>query len=173
MSLTSHRREHIERVMAVMEALADAHQLDVEQARLAGYGHDLAREMSRPTLIAEALRLGLTWGPEEGQEPLLLHGPIAAAWLEQAHVGTPSVWTAVRFHTTAAPGLDNLGQALFIADGVEPGRRYAERGALLDLALHDLNRGYCAVLRHTWVYLRERGLPPHPEMLKALQDCAQ
>ena len=78
LNLSRHRREHSERVMAVMEALATVHHLNLDEARLAGWGHDLARELSRPDLLSEARRLGLTWGAEEDQEPILLHGAIAA-----------------------------------------------------------------------------------------------
>lgn len=169
--LTAHRRGHSERVAAVMESLARRHRLDPDGARLAGLAHDLAREMSRPDLLAEAERLGMSWGSEEDHEPLLLHGPIAARWLEDANIGTPSIWTAVRYHTTAAPGLDPLGRALFIADGVEPGRVFEARAMLYDLSHQDLDAGYCAVMEHTLTYLRERGLAPHPDMLEALREC--
>lgn len=169
--LSQHRRDHIARVMMAMEGLARAHGMDVEAARLAAFGHDLAREMSRPDLKDEATRLGLRIGAEEEHEPILLHGPIAARWLRQAHRGNPSVWQAIEFHTTGAPGLDDLGKALFIADGVEPGRQYEAREVLWHLALSDLNHGYCAVLDHTRAYLVHRGLTPHPRMLAALKDC--
>ncbi len=169
--LSAHRRGHSERVAAVMESLAQRHRLDPDAARLAGIAHDLAREMSRPDLLAEAARLGIVWGPEEEHEPLLLHGPIAARWLQEAHLGTPSIWNAIHYHTTAAPGLDSLGRALFIADGVEPGRRFEARAMLYDLSHQDLDAGYCAVIEHTLAYLRERGLAPHPDMLEALREC--
>lgn len=168
--LSQHRRSHIERVVAVMEMLAQAHDLNIEDARLAGFGHDLAREMARPDLLSEARTLGLSWGWQEEAEPLLLHGPVAAAWLQRCGRGNPSVWNAIRYHTTAAPGLDALGQALFVADGVEPGRQYAEREALLRLALDDLGRGYRAVLQQTCAYLERRGLSPHTAMLAALGE---
>ncbi|MCL4521961.1 MAG: HD domain-containing protein, partial [Firmicutes bacterium] len=46
--LTEHRQSHSMRVIGVMEELADRHGLDPELARWAGFGHDLAREFSRP-----------------------------------------------------------------------------------------------------------------------------
>ncbi len=167
-ALSQHRRQHSERVQAVMEELATAHHLNLQEARLAGWGHDLARELSRPQLLAEARRLGLAWGAEEEGEPVLLHGPIAAEWLRLEHLGSDSVWTAIRCHTTGGPVLDALGQALFVADGVEPARSYSERESLYKLSLADLAQGYAAVLRQTLLYLNHRGLKPHPNMLQAL-----
>lgn len=170
--LSQYRRDHIARVMDVMEALANAHGLALEDACLAGWGHDLARELARPDLKAQAQYLKIPIGLEEAAEPVLLHGPIAAQWLKRAGRGNESVWTAIRFHTTAAAGLDSLGQALFIADGVEPGRQYPERAALFELSLRDLKAGYCAVLDQTRRYLLWRALPLHPDMHKALAECA-
>lgn len=167
--LTQHRRDHSERVALAMETLGRAHGLDMAACRLAGWGHDLAREMSRPQLLAEAARLELTWGQDEEREPILLHGPIAAQWMRLAGQGNESVWRAIRFHTTAGPHLDDVAKALFVADGVEPGRHYPERAALWELALVDLEAGYRAVLQHTLAYLQERGLAPHPHMLEALK----
>lgn len=170
-ALTPHRQQHSERVADVMGALAAAHGLPVEDARLAGRSHDLAREMARPALIEEARRLGIPIGSEEEAEPVLLHGPIAARWMERAGIGHWGLWEAVRYHTTAAPGIGPMAQALFVADGVEPGRRYPERAALYDQAMAHLSDGYCAVLRHTLAYLHTRGLTPHPDMVKAIAEC--
>lgn len=168
--LSRHRQEHSLRVAAVMEELAVLHGLPADQAFLAGYAHDLAREMSRDALLAEALRLGVRVGGPERQEPVLLHGPVAAAWLEEEGVGAPEVHQAIRYHTTAAPGQDATGQALFIADGVEPGRQYPRRAAIEETARHSLAKAYRALLEETLDYLKGRGLTPHPLMLQALRD---
>lgn len=168
--LTHYRQQHTARVMEVMEALARTHNLDIKDARLAGYGHDLAREMPRTALLAEAMRLGLSVGSEEQEEPLLLHGPIAAQWLEEDGLGNSFVWEAIQYHTTAASGLSRMAKALFVADGVEPGREYAGRDALYRLALRDLDAGYSAVLKQTQAYLNRRGLKLHPHMVQALAN---
>jgi len=169
--LSPHRQGHIRGVMGVMEALAEAHHFNPDEGRLAGWGHDLAREMSRPDLLQEARRLGLSWGTDEEAEPLLLHGPIAAGWMVEEGLGNERIWSAIRYHTTAGANLHSLAKALFIADGVEPGRDYNTREALYQLALTNLDRGYCALLQETLAYLHHRELKPHKDMLAALQEC--
>lgn len=172
-ALSRHRKAHSEGVARVMAELAEAHHLDPPLARFAGWAHDLAREMSRPALLAEARALGIAIGREEQAEPLLLHGPIAAVWVQRAGQGTDdAVMEAIRYHTTGGPELSPLAKALFIADGVEPGRQYPAREHLYHHALRNLDVGYCAVLENTQAYLLERGLAPHPDMLKALEECA-
>jgi predicted HD superfamily hydrolase involved in NAD metabolism len=168
--LSAHRLRHSENVAELTRALAQAHGLSSEAAYWAGLAHDLAREWSRERLLAEARRLGVPVDDEERREPILLHGPVAAAWMQEARVGNAAMWEAVRYHTTAAPGMGPLARALFIADGTEPGRGYPEAAALRRLALKDLDAAYRAVLEETVRYLARRGLEPHPRMRAALDE---
>lgn len=166
--LSAYRQAHCHRVTEVMATLAQCHGLDSINAFWAGYGHDLAREMSRPELLEQADQWSIPVDPAQAREPLLLHGPVAAAWLESAGIGNPSVWNAIRFHTTGDADQDDLGKALFIADGVEPGRNYPERAYLHDLACEHLDHAYSRLLWHTVDYLTRRGLQIHPRMQEAM-----
>ena len=168
--LSFYRRRHTLRVTAMLEGLAQRHGLYDRLSRWAGFGHDLARECSRPHLLAEARRLGLRVGPVEEEEPLLLHGPVAAAWLKAAEVGDASVWQAISLHTTAGPQMSALAKALYIADGVEPGRHYGDRQRLWERALEDLEAGFRGVLESSVRYVRERGLAVHPDTRSALNE---
>ena len=169
--LTPHRQAHILRVVVVMEELANRHDLDFELSRWAGFGHDLAREFDRHRLLEEARRLGLTIDRFFRQEPVLLHGPIAATWLRIARIGNASVWQAIWQHTTAGPGLSPLAKALYVADGAEPGRCYPEREGLLETAMEDLEAGYRGVLRQSVQYAHRRGLEIHSDTQRALAEA--
>jgi len=168
-ALTRHRQDHSLRVADLAAELARRHGEDPDQAWVAGRYHDLAREWARPALLAEARRLGWPVDAEEAAEPVLLHGPVAGLWAQAAGLGR-AVVEAITWHTTAAPGLDRLGQILFVADGVEPGRAYPEAAALRDLARNDLAAGYRAVLKSTVRYLASRGLALHPRTEAALRE---
>lgn len=168
--LSAHRRQHSLAVAALAQQLAKVHGENPGVAYMAGLTHDLAREWSRPDLLAEAERLGLEVDDYERAEPLLLHGPIVAAWLKERGWGGPAEWEAVRFHTTAAPEMGRLARIVYVADAVEPGRRYPEASRLRALALRDLDRGYGAVLEDSMRYLETRGLTVHPRMESALRE---
>lgn len=169
-ALSPARRAHSERVAALGEVLAYYHGLSPDAARLAGLAHDLAREWPDAALLREAERWAIDVGPLERQAPVLLHGPVAAAWLREAGCGSAEVLEAVARHTTAGPGIGPLAKAIFVADGCEPGRQYPEAAALRALAFRDLEAGYRAVLEASMAYLRRRGLPPHPAMLAAWDE---
>ncbi len=171
--LSRHRQEHSLRVGVLMREFAAIYGLPADQAYLAGYAHDLAREMSREALLAEAQRLGIAVGEPERQEPVLLHGPVAARWLALEGEGTPDVYEAISHHTTAAPGQSVMGQALFIADGVEPGRNFSTRAEIEALARHSLRDAYVRLLDETLKYLKSRNLSAHPLMLQAVAEMGR
>jgi HD superfamily phosphohydrolase YqeK len=60
-----------------------------------------------------------------------------------------------------------LDQIVYLADGLEPGREYAERTELAGLAFRDLRAAMRAVLASSIAYLRGRGLTVAPPMLAA------
>lgn len=86
--------------------------------RAAGFLHDALRETPpdelRP-LVPASLR------DVAGK---LLHGPAAAERLRAEGVDDEAFLRAVAYHTLGHPDFDELGRALFIADYIEPGRRY-------------------------------------------------
>jgi HD superfamily phosphohydrolase YqeK len=119
--LSRPRRAHVERVAALLrEWAAELGLNDADTTRwlAAGYLHDALREAPpeelRP-LVSPAYR-HFTGG--------LLHGPAAAEKLRQDGITDEPLLLAIACHTTGHPQLDELGRALFIADYIEPGRRY-------------------------------------------------
>ena len=114
-------RSRVQRVRDVAGPLAARHGADSVAVDAGAAAHDLARAMSAEDLLAEARRLDLEIGRVEAAEPILLHGPIAARWLEQdGEVEDPRVIEAVRWHTTGRPDMDTVSSVVFVADKIEP-----------------------------------------------------
>ena len=86
--------------------------------RAAGFLHDALREVTpgelRPLVPAHMQEL-------PGK---LLHGPAAATRLRAEGIDDEPLLLALAAHTIGHPDLDDVGRALFIADYIEPGRRY-------------------------------------------------
>ena len=111
---------HVQRVRDVAGPLAARHGADPVAVDAGAASHDLARAMGSKDLLIEARRLGLEIGPAEAAAPILLHGPIAARWLEQdGEVEDSRVIEAVRWHTTGRPGMDAVATVVFVADKIE------------------------------------------------------
>ena len=86
---------------------------------MAGFLHDVARAQSPELLLEQAQELGIAINPMEEAMPLLLHGPVAAALLQQ-ELEDEGVVNAVRWHTTGRWGMSALEQVVFLADKTDP-----------------------------------------------------
>lgn len=112
------RIRHARRVGTLLSDWADALGRDARTRirwRAAGLLHDALKDEG-----AEVLR-PLVDGADEWPEPLL-HGPACANRLRAAGVDDEPLLGAIAFHTTGHRDLGTLGQALYMADFLEPGR---------------------------------------------------
>lgn len=154
------RRAHVARVAALMGEWAEALGLPEEERTrwlAAGWLHDVLREAPPEELrpvVPEAFR---------GLPGKLLHGPAAAERL--AAEADPELLDAIRYHTLGSPRFGRLGRALYLADFLEPGRRYepewtaslrARMPAEMDAVMREVVR---ARVRH----VTESGSTLHPE----------
>lgn len=166
-------RAHIERVRVEAAALAVPLALDAVRVDLASAMHDLCRAMPGEELLAEARRRGVRVNGVEAEMPMLLHGPVAAARLRgELGVGDVEVVEAVRWHSTAAPGLHAIGKVVFLADKLDPAkaRRYSFIGAVRALAGEDLDGALEAFLSGELRRLMEGGALVHPASVAARDE---
>ena len=104
--------------------LARVYGVDEDCARMAGLVHDWYKVLDGPATIALARERGIDMGVAlELVEPLL-HGILAARDLPARYPDAPAcVWQAVERHTTAHAHMSPLDMVVFVADGIEPGRK--------------------------------------------------
>jgi 2-amino-4-hydroxy-6-hydroxymethyldihydropteridine diphosphokinase len=116
----SHKRaEHIQRVTALLNSWAAAMRLPPAEARAfldAGVLHDALRDAPE----AELRELAADQDSPVG----LLHGPAAASMLERNGESRSDVLDAVRYHTIGHARWGIVGRALYMADFLEPGRKF-------------------------------------------------
>jgi 2-amino-4-hydroxy-6-hydroxymethyldihydropteridine diphosphokinase len=147
------RRAHIGRVAALLGEWAAG----LGRWLAAGWLHDVLREAPpeelRP-LVPEAFRT---------LPAKLLHGPAAAERL--AGEADAELLDAIRYHTLGSARFGRLGRALYLADFLEPGRRY-EPEWTADLRArmpHDLDAVMREVVRARVRHVEESGSVLHPE----------
>ncbi|MES3032976.1 MAG: hypothetical protein V4813_03150 [Gemmatimonadota bacterium] len=154
------RREHIARVTALLDQWATAMAIPAAERQAwhdAGLWHDALRDAEEPLLRQLSLDVS---APTE-----ILHGPAAAARLEALGEERRDVLDAIRWHTLGNPHWARTGQALFMADFLEPGRKFmvAERGWLAAMVPGDFTGVFRQVVkvRLEWSLREGKGL--HPE----------
>jgi HD superfamily phosphohydrolase YqeK len=163
------RRAHIGRVAALLGEWAGALGLPARERDrwlAAGWLHDVLREATpdelRP-LVPEAFR---------ALPPKLLHGPAAAERL--AGEADAELLDAIRYHTLGSARFGRLGRALYLADFLEPGRRYEPEwtAALRARMPHELDAVLREVVRARVRHVEESGSVLHPET-RALYEQVQ
>lgn len=115
------RHAHIERVVALMDEWAVASGVsegDRIRWRAAGWLHDALRDAH-----SRELRAMVPATARDLPGPLL-HGPACAERLRHAGVEDTEVLAAVAWHTIGHPSLTRIGRMLYLADFLEPGRRF-------------------------------------------------
>jgi HD superfamily phosphohydrolase YqeK len=157
------RREHISRVVALLDRWGDAMHLSADEAdrwHTAGALHDSLRDA--PEQMLRALSGDDTRAAE------LLHGPAAAVRAHQDGERREDVLEAVRFHTVGCLSWRRTGRALYMADFLEPGRRFliAERGFLADQVPHDFDGTFRATVRLRLEWSLSQGGELFPESVE-------
>lgn len=165
-----HRYAHVVRVARMAELLARAHRVDPFRARLAGMLHDLARLYSAERLLRECAERGMPVDAFERANPVVLHARLGAELArERFGVEDEGVLSAIRKHTLADAVMSPLDEVVFLADGLEPGRDFADRAELAALAFRDRRAAMRAVLASSVLYLKRNGLAIAPQTRAAAE----
>jgi HD superfamily phosphohydrolase YqeK len=159
------RAKHIARVTSLLGEWAEAMGLPAEERQCwidAGRYHDALRDAPVEDLRALA-GLGL-------EEVELLHGPAAAAKLEREGETRRNLLDAIRYHSIGSKSWDRVGKALYMADYLEPGRKFEldRRARLRDLVPVDFEAAFREVVRGRMAYARTHGFTEYPESVELL-----
>lgn len=138
--------------------------LNEDRLRLAGLVHDMAKGMEGADLIRAAEGQDLVSDEAERVIPDLLHAPVAALMARSEFgIRDELVLAGVAHHTLGRPGMSDFEKVIFLADMVEPGRRYPGREELAALAESDLDAAMLMGLDSTIRYCLERRRILHPQ----------
>ena len=155
------RRAHITRVTALLDAWAAKMRLDDASAQLwhdAGRLHDALRDAPEDELRRLA-------GDVPGFTVDMLHGPAAAARLRVEGESRVALLDAIRLHTVGSSEWQPVGRALYMADFLEPGRKFsrADRAYLVGQVPHDFDATFRQVVRARMEWSLREGMQLYPQ----------
>lgn len=172
------RFAHIMGVSDTAALLAMTYGEDVGKARLAGLLHDWDKGYSDDEIRQRARDLGVDaqvgeWVVEN--MPEVLHGPTAAAALAYEFPQIPAdVLGAIRWHTTASMNMSALDKMIYIADAIEPSRRFDEADALRSyIGQITLDELYHRVYKFWTLALIESDRVLHPDTINIWNSIAE
>ncbi len=162
------RISHILRVEKTADDLARLHQLDRVKASQAGLLHDLAKYFDVDRLLSIAHANSLALDPVLEEHPHLLHGPVGAVVAsEEFQVQDREVLDAIANHTLGAPDMSPISCAVFLADGIEPGRgKHPKLVHIREVCRQDLYQGVVLLCDFKLRRLMKKQQLMHPRMVQ-------
>lgn len=171
--LTEKRYVHTIGVADTAKVLAAKYGANVEKAELAGIFHDYAKfrpkEEMKQIIIDQRMEERLLHFHHE-----LWHAPVGA-YLVQHEVGIhdQEVLSAILYHTTGRAHMTLLEKIVFLADYIEPGRKFPGVDDVRRLADKNLDKAVIAALRNTIQFLLSKHSTVYPDTIDAYNDLVQ
>ncbi|MEL4025629.1 bis(5'-nucleosyl)-tetraphosphatase (symmetrical) YqeK [Lysinibacillus endophyticus] len=157
-------------VMETAISLAKQYGEDEKKAETAAILHDIAKyadeDWMREIVQTNGLdsRL-LEWGSE------ILHGPVGA-WIAQHefNITNEDILNAIRFHTTGRAGMSKLEKIIYIADMIEPNRKFPGVENLRQIAKDNLDLALEACVSHSLTFLVQTKQPIFPVSVECFNE---
>lgn len=165
------RLRHAQGTRQTAVHLARLHHLPMQKAGVAGILHDCAKNMELARLQAIARQARLDIPPEHLGSNALLHGPVGAQVARlRYHISDTQVLDAIRYHTTGRAGMGGLELAVFVADAIEPSRRYQGLDKVRAQAERDLRLAALTLLTGSQSIIKTKGQVNSPLSAQAITD---
>jgi predicted HD superfamily hydrolase involved in NAD metabolism len=169
--LPEKRYQHTLGVVESAIDLANRYGGNVERAEMAAILHDIAKFFP-----VDVLR-GFIESHKEIQNdvlsyhPSLWHAPVGAFYVkEQFNIDDQDILDAITYHTTGRQGMTLLEKIVFLADYIEPGRKFPGVDEVREMAETDLDLAVAKALANTTLFLVENYKQVYPDTISAYND---
>lgn len=158
-NLVEKRFDHVLRVRDTAVILAKHYGVDEYKAEIAALGHDIAKNTKLDELKKIINDNNIILTEDEEKTPELWHGIVAPIICKKLfNINDEEVLSAMRWHTTGKANMTSLEKIIYIADMIEPGRKFPGVEDIRKLAFEDLDKGVLHGLTHSIKYLLDNNL---------------
>lgn len=165
------RFRHSVMVKETAVRMALRHGADPTKAALAGLLHDVARPLSDAELLRFVVDFDIVVDSVERENSVLLHAPVGAEMVRREfNIDDCEVLEAIRWHTVGRPSMSLLAQIIYLADYIEPGRRFPGVQTMRRLESRTLPGAVLYAMDSNIRYLLRRGAVVHPSTILARND---
>lgn len=142
---------------------------DPVDAARAGLLHDVTKALDSSLQLTLCAEYGIVLDEFSKQNPKTLHALTGSLVAERIFGENMAVVDAVRSHTTGKANMTTLQKILYVADYMEPNRKFPGVETLRELAHTDLDKALKMGLEMTLELLRQRKQDISPESAEALK----
>lgn len=166
MQMSEKRFRHVLGVEETAIALAGKYGTSLEKASIAALTHDYAKERSddefQLVIRRDQFDLDLLhWGNE------IWHGLVGANFVQrELEIDDEEILQAIRVHTTGAAEMSLLDKIIYVADYIEPGRKFPGVEKAREIALINLDDAVAYETKHTLAHLVEKEVPIYPKTIE-------
>ena len=170
LSLSLHdegRRAHVIGTADTAAALAEHWGEDPDIARRAGILHDITKALSGREQLHLCDRYDMILTALQRENPKLLHAKTGAIIAREIFGEPEEIFSAIWWHTTGRAEMTLLEKIIYIADYMEPNRRFAGVEILRELVWKDLDAAVFQGLDQAVAHVRKQGMPLDTDSLSA------
>ena len=170
-NLTKKRLAHSISVSETAVALAEKYGEDIEKARIAGLVHDLAKDMKDEDLIKLALEHEIVIDEVCLSSPTILHGLVGSIIAREVMgIVDEEILQAICYHTTGRKNMSTLEKIIYIADYIEPLRKFQGVEEVRALCNVDLDAAVLLSLESSIIYVIDQKQLLHTDTIDA-RNC--
>lgn len=166
--LDARRVPHVRGTEREAVRLAERWGADPDDAAEAAILHDITKRLDRAQQLILCRKYGIMVDTAEAESEKLLHAMTGAA-VARDEFGVPqAIYDAIRWHTTGKPAMTLLEKVVYLADYIEPTRRFEGVEPLRALAYEDIDSAMALGLDMCLNDLKRSGTVPHGATAAAL-----
>ena len=170
-NLREKRLAHSISVSETAVSLAEKYGEDIEKARIAGLVHDLAKDMKDEDLIKLALEHEIVIDEVCLSSPTILHGLVGSIIAREVMgIVDEDILRAVCYHTTGRKNMSTLEKIIYIADYIEPLRKFQGVEEVRALCNVDLDAAVLLSLESSIIYVIDQKQLLHTDTIDA-RNC--
>ncbi|MCQ4894445.1 bis(5'-nucleosyl)-tetraphosphatase (symmetrical) YqeK [Anaerotruncus sp. DFI.9.16] len=158
-TLSAKRYYHTQCVVQQAQKLARLYGCDEQKAMVAGWMHDICKEIPREEQLQWLTKCGIILDSVQESQPKTWHGMAACGFIsEKLGITDPEILHAIRFHTTACGHMTELDEVVYLADLTSVDRVYPDILPMRKLAETALKPAMKEAMRYAVNDLVERSL---------------
>lgn len=149
-----HRFNHTLRVVKEAEKLATNYNIDIGKAYKAALLHDCAKFQDKKNILKMANDFGIILDDIMRKSPELIHAPLGAKISElKYNIDDCDILNAIKYHTTGRKNMSQLEKIIYLADYIEPYRKFSGVENVRQLAYENLDKSLLLAMDQTIIFL--------------------
>ena len=148
------RFNHTLRVVEESKKLAKIHNIDIDKAVTSALLHDCAKFEDKKKLLNMAYDFDIMKNNIMKLNNHLIHAPLGAILAKYRYnILDKDILNAIKYHTTGRKNMSTLEKLTYIADYIEPARKFDGIEIVRQLAYQDLDRSILLAMNKSLVFL--------------------